>query len=130
VHHFKARAFFRSHAGDIWVTSPWAQFETANALRNLCLAPRGPEPQTIEAIIRLFKHWHRKGPFQLEKIVWEEVISELGQISAAHATVIRTRAADTLHIAILEQINPDLFVTGDKDQHALAVGRGFTAVRF
>jgi hypothetical protein len=38
------------------------------------------------------------------------------------------RLADTLHVAILEQVNPDVFVTGDKDQLALAKARGFHAV--
>ena len=32
--------------------------------------------------------------------------------------------------SILEQLNPDTFVTGDGDQAALAVARGFRAVTF
>ena len=40
---------------------------------------------------------------------------------------LRMRAADVLHVALLEEINPDLFVTRDKDQHALAVARAFPA---
>jgi hypothetical protein len=35
-----------------------------------------------------------------------------------------------LHVAILEQVNPDLFVSGDNDQLALATARGFRSVRF
>ena len=34
--------------------------------------------------------------------------------------------ADTLHVALLEQLNPDLFVTRDRDQFDLAQARGFT----
>jgi hypothetical protein len=30
----------------------------------------------------------------------------------------------------LEQINPDLFVSGDHDQLALATARGFRSMRF
>jgi hypothetical protein len=43
---------------------------------------------------------------------------------------LKARATDTLHIAILEQVNPDLFVSGDQDQIALAKARGFQAVSF
>jgi len=28
----------------------------------------------------------------------------------------KARSADALHVAILEQLNPDLFVSGDRDQ--------------
>ena len=35
------------------------------------------------------------------------------------------RSADVLHVALLEQIEHDLFVTRDRDQHALAVSRAF-----
>jgi hypothetical protein len=31
---------------------------------------------------------------------------------------------------ILEQLNPDLFVSGDKDQLSLATARGFRSARF
>jgi hypothetical protein len=36
------------------------------------------------------------------------------------------RSADTLHVALLEQLGPDLFVTRDKDRFDLAQARGFT----
>lgn len=37
------------------------------------------------------------------------------------------RSADVLHVALMEQITPDLFVTRDKDQHALAASRAFVS---
>jgi hypothetical protein len=46
------------------------------------------------------------------------------------AARLKARSADTLHVAILEQINPDTFVSRDKDQIALANARGFRAVSF
>ena len=51
-------------------------------------------------------------------------------MSAGHAATVKCRAADILHVAILEQLNPDTFVTGDGDQAALAIARGFRAVTF
>ena len=36
----------------------------------------------------------------------------------------------TLHIAIIEQINPDIFVSGDQRQLAVATARGFMVARF
>ena len=118
--HGKARTFFRAHGNDDWLTSAWSQFETVNSLRSLCLNKPGPSPTTVEAIRRLFKHWHLAGPFELRWIEWEEVVREASQISAAFATRVKARAADILHVAILEQLNPDLFVTFDRDQAALA----------
>jgi hypothetical protein len=38
--------------------------------------------------------------------------------------------SDTLDVAMLEQINPNLFVSGDADQIALAKARGFKAASF
>jgi hypothetical protein len=37
-------------------------------------------------------------------------------------------SVDVLHVALLEQINPDLFLTRDKDQGALANARGFETI--
>jgi hypothetical protein len=45
------------------------------------------------------------------------------------AVRFKARAADVLHVAILEQASPDLFVTFDHDQAALATQRGFPVVR-
>jgi hypothetical protein len=60
----------------------------------------------------------------------KEALRDANQISAGFATRLKARSADTLHIAILEQINPDTFVSGDRDQVALAKARGFQAVSF
>ena len=125
LHHRRARQFLRAHGGDTWLTSAWSQFETINALRSLCLASGGPSPATVEAIRRLFGHWHRRGPFDLERVDWDEVLKDANQISAAFASRQRARTADTLHVAILEQLEPDIFVSGDRDQAALARSRGF-----
>jgi uncharacterized protein YciW len=58
------------------------------------------------------------------------IYPDTGQISAAHSHTMLARAADTLHVAILEQLNPDIFVSGDKAQIALAMARGFQAADF
>ena len=126
--HAKARAYFRAHASDEWTTSIWSEYETLNGLRSLCLVSQGPSPATVEAIRRLFMRWHRDGPFGLERVEWDEIMRDAGQISAALAARMKARAADILHIAILEQIIPDEFVTFDHDQAALASQRGFNAV--
>lgn len=42
----------------------------------------------------------------------------------------RMRSADTLHVAMLDQLLPDLLVTADGDQHALAVARGFRSEKY
>jgi len=39
-------------------------------------------------------------------------------------------SADVLNVAILEQLNPDLFVSGDKAQIVLAKARGFNCGTF
>ena len=51
---------------------------------------------------------------------------DCAKISAAFGATLRMRSADTLHVALLEQLNPDLFVTRDRDQFDLAQARGFT----
>jgi hypothetical protein len=84
----------------------------------------------VEALRRYLNHLLRDGPFEQERVDWQEVIREANQISAAFASRLKARSADTLHVAILEQLNPDLFVSGDRDQVALAVARGFQAVYF
>ena len=61
---------------------------------------------------------------------WDEVLQDAHQISAGFAARHKARSADILHVAMLEQINPDLFVSGDKDQLTLATARGFRSVRF
>jgi len=68
------------------------------------------------------------GQFAIEDTSLGEAIQEANQMSAAHGCALRMRSADVLHVALLEQINPDLFVTRDKDQHALAKARAFNAL--
>jgi predicted nucleic acid-binding protein len=126
--HAKARAWFVPHAGETWLTTAWSQFETINGLRSLCLASRGPSLPTIEAIRQLFKHWHRVGPFEFQRVEWEEAMQDANQISAALAARLKARAADVIHVALLEQLTPDLFVTFDKNQAALATKRGFRSL--
>ena len=127
LHHGPARRFFGQHARAAWLTSSWSQFETVNALRQLCLRRPGPDKALVEAIRLLFKHWHKNGPFQLERLDFEEAIADCRKISAAFGTSRRMRTADTLHVALLEQIQPDAFVTRDQDQYELARRRGFNA---
>jgi hypothetical protein len=110
--------------------SDWSWYELTNALRSLCLASGGPQRELVEGLRRYFKKLLRTGPFQYEPIDWNEVLSDANQISAAFAARYRARAADTLHVAILEQTQPDVFVSGDRDQVALARARGFHAVQF
>jgi hypothetical protein len=108
------------------ITSPWSQFETINTLRQLCLHRPGPDRKVIEAIRLLFKHWHRNGPFHLERLSLDDALVDCAKISAAYGATFRMRSADTFHVALLEQLNPDLFVTRDRDQLDLARARGFT----
>lgn len=125
--HAAAKGFFNRHPGAEWLTTSWSQFETANSLRQLCLASNGPTPITAESIRRLFKHWHARGPFCLVETQLEEAMTECQQLSAAHGTAMRMRSADVLHVAFLEQINPDLFVTRDAEQFKLANQRALPA---
>ncbi len=67
------------------------------------------------------------GPFELVDVHLEDAVRECHQISAAYGTEIRMRSADVLHVALLDQINADLFVTRDRDQHATALRRGFAS---
>ena len=127
AHHAEARTFFRQHGGAEWLTSEWSRFETNNNLRQLCLAGHGPSAIVAESLRRLFKHWHGQGPFVLVEADMAEAIAECQQLSAAHAAAMRMRSADVLHVALLEQITPDLFVTRDTDQFQLAVQRAFPA---
>lgn len=123
--HPATRSFFLANASDEWLTSSWSLFETRNAIRQLCLMPAGISPEQAESVLRLFRHWHQRGIFKAVATNLSEAANEAQQLSATHATSLRMRSADVLHIALLEQINPDLFVTRDKDQHALALARAF-----
>ncbi len=123
--HATTRQFYLAQTGAEWITSDWSQFETANALRQLCLQSPGIQPEQAEALRRLLKRWHTHGNFIQEPVNAGEAIRESIQLSVAHATHLRMRSADVLHIAALEQIEHDLFVTRDKEQHALAIARAF-----
>lgn len=122
-----AKAFFTKRASDDWVTSGWSQFETINSLRQIQRGNPKLPAELPDALRRLFKKWHERGNFSLEQTDSEEGISEAVQISTALGATHRVRSADVFHVALLEQINPDLFVTRDKDQFALAKARGFPA---
>ncbi len=125
--HETVRQLFKANHAAEWITSPWTLFETANALRQLSLANNGPDAGTMEAARRMLKHWHVRGNFQTASILWDEAMDECQRLSAAYATKGRMRAADVLHVAILDQVEHDLFVTGDKDQHALAISHGYNS---
>ena len=123
--HAAAQAFFVAQVGAEWQTSEWAWFETVNSLRQLALARPGPAPAVMEGVRRLFKHCHEHGPFTLTACDEGEAVRECQQLSGAHGSQLRMRSADVMHVALLEQIQPDCFVTRDKDQHALALARAF-----
>lgn len=125
VGHAAAANVFRHNVGAEWQTSEWTQFETFNALRQLCRKNPGPPPEIPEALRRYFKHLHTAGQFVFSETDLVEALRECQQLSAAHGTTIPMRAADVLHVALLEQINPDLFVTRDKAQYDLATARAF-----
>jgi predicted nucleic acid-binding protein len=130
LNHAKARAWFRLQAVEDWIISPWTEFETINGLRQLCVRSPGPRPAQIEAVRRLFKHLFSVGPLKRQAVDWFDAMTDCHQISAAFGTRQKCRAADTLHVALLEQINPDIFVSGDQDQVDLASARGYRAIRF
>jgi predicted nucleic acid-binding protein len=125
--HAAAMAVFKKNYGDEWVTSEWTQFETSNSLRQLCVQYPRLNPDVPEALRRYFKHLHKSGPFSLEPIDWSELLKDSHQISVACGNAITARSADLLHVAVLEQITVDLFVTRDKKQHELAIARAFTS---
>jgi hypothetical protein len=126
----KARGWFANHQTDDFLVSDWARFEAINTLRDLCLRPHPPKAELIEALRRYFSHLLQVGPFESAAVDWDEVLKDAHQISAGFAARIKARSADILHVGILEQINPDLFVSGDKDQLTLATARGFRSVSF
>jgi predicted nucleic acid-binding protein len=126
----KARAWFSSHQSEDFLVSDWARFETINTLRDLCLRPHPPRLELIEGLRRYFSRLLQVGPFEGAVVDWDEALQDAHQISAGFAARHKARSADILHVAMLEQINPDLFVSGDKDQLNLATARGFRSVRF
>jgi hypothetical protein len=123
--HAQTKAFFLSRSSDDWLTSQWSRFETVNALRQLCRDAAGPKPPVIEAIRRLFKYWHRRGPFMEWDADLELALQESNQISTSMATVEKMRSADVLHLGMMLELQPGLFVTRDEDQHQLALSIGF-----
>jgi predicted nucleic acid-binding protein len=128
VNHAKAARWFATRQSENWIVSPWAEFETINTLRGLVLQNPGPRAAAMEARRRYFKHLFRAGPLEREEVDWEEVFKDAHQISASSAMRIKARSADVLHVAILEQIHADVFVTFDKEQAVLATSRGFHTV--
>ena len=128
VNHGKAAGWFASRAAEDWIISPWAEFETVNSLRSLVRQTPGPSAVSIEARRRYFKHLFQQGPLIRQTVDWLVAIKDAHEISFALAMRLPVRAADTLHVAILEQVNPDVFVTFDKDQSAVATNRGFQTV--
>jgi predicted nucleic acid-binding protein len=128
VNHAKARGWFAPRQGADWVVSPWTEFETVNTLRSLVLQTKGPTAASMEARRRYFKHLFVAGPLERQSIDWTEALKDVHQVSAALASRTQCRSSDALHVAILEQVNPDLFVTFDGKQAALATHRGFQAV--
>jgi predicted nucleic acid-binding protein len=126
----KARSWFIKHPRDDFLVSEWARFETVNTLRDLCQRPHPPQPELIESLRRYFAHLLHVGPFEFAAVDWDEVLKDAHQISAGFAARLKARSADVLHVAILEQLNPELFVSGDRDQLALASARGFQSERF
>lgn len=126
----QARAWFTSHQAEDFLVSDWARFETINTLRSLCLRPRAPKLDLVEGLRRYFSRLIQAGPFDLVAVNWEEALQDAHQISAGFASRFKARSSDVLHVAMLEQINPDLFVSGDKDQLILATARGFRSARF
>jgi predicted nucleic acid-binding protein len=126
----KARVWFSKHQTDDFLVSDWARFETVNTLRDLRLRPGPPKLELIEALRRYFSRLLQAGPFEFASVDWDKALQDAHQISAGFAARLKARSADVLHVAMLEQINPDLFVSGDKDQLTLATARGFRSARF
>jgi len=126
----KARAWFAKHQSADILVSDWARLETVNTLRDLRLRPHPPKAELIEGLRRYLVRLLRSGPFELSAVDWDEALRDAHQISASAAGRLKARSADILHVAILEQVNPDLFVSGDQDQLALATARGFRSARF
>ncbi len=124
-YHPQAQAWYQAHIHDQWLITPWAEFETINSLRQLCLRPNGPSPYRIEAIRAYFRHLFQAGPLERRAVDWLVVLAGCHEISSAYAPRMKARAADTVHVAMLELILPDVFVSGDFDQLALAQARGF-----
>lgn len=110
--------------------SEWSRFETISTLRDLCLRPNPPKLELIEGLRRFFSHLLHVGPFESAVVDWDEALKDAHQISAGLAGRLKARSSDVLHVAMLEQINPDIFVSGDRDQLALATARGFQSVCF
>jgi predicted nucleic acid-binding protein len=123
--HVTARTFLLAHAADDWFTSQWSRFETLNTFRQLTRDPAGPKIAAVESLRRLFRHLHRRGPFVNFDSDLESAAQECQRISAAWAVKLKMRSADVLHVAILDELRPNLFVTRDKDQHQLANELGF-----
>jgi len=128
VNHGKARNWFAARQRESWLVSPWAELETVNALRSLVLQTHGPTAESMEGRRRYFKRLFSAGPLERSTVDWTEGLKDAHQISAALAARVKCRAADLLHVAILEQLNPDVFVTFDREQALLATQRGFNTV--
>ncbi len=126
----QARVWFAHHQTDDFLISDWARFETINTLRDLCLRPRPPKQELIEGLRRYFSRLLQVGPFEFAAVDWDEALKDAFQISAGFAVRLKARSADVLHVAVLEQVNPDLFLSGDRDQLNLAAARGFQSVCF
>lgn len=115
------------HATLLW--SPWTHFEFFNTLRQLTLGPNPPlEEAECRRILALTERQVRPGYFEDFHRDWREELREARELSAQWGTRLVMRAADTLHVAIARLAGADLFVTCDKDQHALAEAAGLTSV--
>jgi predicted nucleic acid-binding protein len=126
VRHVVARRTFHRHFGDDWISTGWLAFETANTFRQLCLG--GLASNRAEGLIRMFRRLHTWGPFQAVDVDMELALADCHQLSAAAGSKVRMRSADVLHVALLEQLSADLFITRDADQFALAQSKGFSCL--
>ena len=128
--HKLARDWFGRYEFDDWIISAWSEFETVNRLRGLCLAEKGPKSEVIESIRRFFKHLLANGILKRQPVSWLRVMANAHEISSLFAAEQKARSADILHVAILEQLQPDIFISGDADQVSLGAATGFESVNF
>lgn len=129
VNHARWRQFHPQIETARLLWSPWTHFELFNALRQMTLGSDAvlTEAETNRLIASLEREV-QLGYFDPCVIDWRDELRECRELSAQFGCRMVMRSGDVVQVAVARLSGADLFVTFDKDQHALATAAGLESI--